>query len=220
MRRIGCLLVVCLLSAAALAAPKPHVVAFGKWLAVKWFVGATEEKALDMKVRALSVDGRLREFTLGGPHEITDRSFVVQRAYRINDRLPDDPKTAPQWKWQRGGWLLVDRISGRVSYLSLPHFDPFYSTVSWFRDYAAYCGLSDDGEKLYAVVAQIGRRKPVVRKELGPAHGGDLPDSECDAPAWQRQPVRVTFAPRSGEKLSFIIRGHAADAVPDAEREE
>ena len=46
----------------------------------------------------------------------------------------------------------VDRLTGRVSQLNLPEFDPFYSTASWYRDYIAYCGVSEDGKKLYAVV--------------------------------------------------------------------
>ena len=69
----------------------------------------------------------------------------------------------------------------------------------------AYCGLSGDADKVYAVVAQIGMKKPLVRKELGHAHAGDLPDSECDAPAWQRQPVRVTIAPKDGQPVTFAI---------------
>lgn len=221
MRRIASLAAVFLLTAmAALAATRPHVVAFGKWMRVKWFVGAVEEKPLDMKVRALYVDGRLQEFTTGDPRDITSRLFVVRRAYKINDLLPEDAQTAPKWRWQRGGWLVVNRASGRVSRLNLPEFDPFYSSTSWYRDYVAYCGLSDDGDRLYAVVAQIGRRKPVLRKELGPARSGDLPDSECDPPVWQRHPVRVTFAPKGGDKLTFTIRGHAADFAPEPEREE
>jgi hypothetical protein len=92
----------------------------------------------------------------------------------------------------------------------LPDFDPFYSVASWYRDYVAYCGISDDGEKVFAVVAQLGRKKPIVRQDLGAAANSDTPDSECPAPAWQRNPARVTFQPRSGKSLSFSIRGHSA----------
>jgi hypothetical protein len=97
-----------------------------------------------------------------------------------------------------------------VSKINLPDFDPFYSVVSWFRDYAAYCGLTDR-QKLYAVVAQLGQRKPVLRTPLGPAKGGDDPDSECKAPVWQKQPVRVTFEPLNGEKRSFSVRGRSTE---------
>jgi hypothetical protein len=212
---------VCLgLTGAAQAAPKPHVVLFGKWMPVKLFVGPNEDKGVDIKIRSLLVDGRLREFTTGEPHDVTERLFVVRRAYRLNDWLPKDEGTAHKWKWQRGGWLLVDRDTGRVSPLNLPYFDPFYSLASWYRDYAAYCGVSDDGEKLYAVVSQMARKKPILRRELGPVKDAELPDSQCAAPAWQRQPARVSFEPAGGQKVTFVVRGHAADLASGVEAEE
>jgi len=200
--------------APAFAAPRQRTVTFGQWMAVKWFVGPAENKAQDMKIRGLYVDSKLREFTMGDPHDVTDRVFVVRRAYRVNDWLPDDPKSLPKWKWQRSGWLLVDRETGRVSSLNLPEFDPFYSAVSWYRDYAAYCGVSSDAEKVYAVVEQIGRRKPLIRKEVGAAHNSDVPDSECPTPKWQRQPARVTFEPAGSAPLTFEIHGSAVE-IPE-----
>ncbi|MGI9103475.1 MAG: hypothetical protein ACR2IF_13640 [Terriglobales bacterium] len=200
-----------LFALSAYAAPKPHVVSFGKTLPVKLFVGPREDKTVDMKVRSLVVDGRLREFTTGDPRDITERVFVVRRAYRLNDWLPEDAGTNHKWKWQRGGWMMVDRDTGRISQLNLPYFDPFYSVANWYRDYAAYCGVSDDGAKLYAVVAQIARRKPVLRRDLGLVKELDVPDSQCAAPVWQRQPTRVTFEPVGGQKLTFEVRGHSAD---------
>jgi hypothetical protein len=204
------------LSLAAAAAPKRHVLTFGKWMPVKLFVGPNEERSLEIKIRSLYVDGRLREFTTGDAHDVTERLFVVRRAYRLNDWLPSDEGKAHKWKWQRGGWVLVDRETGRITQLNLPNFDPFYSLASWYRDYAAYCGTSDDGEKLYAVVAQLGRKKPVLKRELGPVKDTDMPDAQCIAPDWQRQPPRVTFTPSEGQKLTFNIRGHAADLAPMA----
>lgn len=204
-----------LFCALAAAAPRQHTVTFGQWMPVKWFVGPAEEKAQDIKVRALYVDSKLREFTLGDVHDITDHVFVVRRAYRVNDWLPDDPKSVPKWKWQRSGWLLVDRQNGRVSPLNLPDFDPFYSAVSWYRDFAAYCGVSSDAERVYGVVVQIGRRRPIVRKEIGPAHNSDIPDSECPSPKWQKQPPRVTFEPAGGKPLTFEIHGGAVE-IPES----
>lgn len=208
------------LAAGAMAAPKSHVVNFGGTTQAQWFVGAGEGTALQLKVRPLYVDGKLKEFTTGPSRDITDRAFVVRRVYRVNDQLPSDPKQSPKWKWQRGGWLLVDRPTGRVSELRLPEFDPFYSAASWYRDYVAYCGVSGDAEKVYAVVAQIGVKKPLVRQELGRAHGGDMPDSECDAPTWQRPPVRVTIIPKEGEPVTFAIQRHAVEVSPEQEPEE
>ena len=171
------------------AVPKPHIISFGKWTAAKWYVGP-QGKALDVKIRALYVDTRLKEFTTGMPHEVTDRLFVVRRMLRLNDTLPTEAAATTKWTWERGGWLLVDRVTGRVAQLALPEFDPFYSTPSWYRDCVAYCGVSDDGKKLFAMVAQLGRRKPTLKKALGEADGDDVPDSECPAPDWQGLPTR------------------------------
>jgi hypothetical protein len=118
------------------------------------------------------------------------------------------------------GGSLVDRLTGRVSQIHLPEFDPFYSTASWYRDYIAYCGISDDGKKLFAIVAQLRRRKPILKKPLGEPGGEDDPDSECPAPGWQRQPTRVAFEPDENQKVTFAIRGHAVDVVNDAEEDE
>ncbi len=204
---------------AALAVSKPHIITFGKWNAIKWCAGASEAKCLDLKVRALYVDGRARESTLGAAHDITERLFVVRRAFRVNDNLPGDT-AATRWVWQRGGWLLVDRMTGRIASLSLPEFDTYYSVASWYRDYVAYCGVSDDGKKLFAIVFQVGRRKPVLKKALGDAGSDDAPDSECPAPGWERRPVRVTFAPDETRKTTYGVRGHAADLVSDDDGEE
>jgi hypothetical protein len=209
-----------LLTGAALAATKVHVITFGKWTTVQWFPGAADDKPLTIKIRALFVDGRVKEFALGAPHEVTDRLFVVRRVFRVNDSLPED--SVPRWQWQRGGWLLVDRLTGRVSPINLPEFDAYYSTTSWYRDYVAYCGVTDDGKKTYAMVAQLSRRKPVLKKELSSAGVGEdaAPDSACPAPLWQRAPVRVSFEPEVGAKQTFAIRGHVVDLVNDTEEEE
>jgi len=196
------------------AASKPHVIAFGKWIAAKW-PNATGEKLNDLKVRPLFIDTRLKEYTIGNPHELTDRLFVVRRAFRINDALPSE--SAARWQWQRGGWLLVDRLTGRISQLNLPEFDPFYSTASWYRDYVAYCGISDDGKKLFAMVAQVGRRKPILKKDVGEPAADAEPDSECPPPAWERTPMRVTFVPDVDQKVVFSIRNRVVDLVNDAE---
>lgn len=174
----------------------------------------------DLKVRTLLVDTRLKEYTTGSPHEVTDRLFVVRRVLRANDALPSENSSATRWQWQRGGWLLVDRLTGRVVQLNLPEFDPFYSTASWYRNYIAYCGISEDGKKLYAMVAQVGRRKPILKKDAGEPAGDDDPDSECPAPTWERSPMRVTFQPDDNQKVVFSIRNRVVDVVNDAEEAE
>jgi hypothetical protein len=220
LRCLRILLCASLLVFAANAATKIHVIAFGKWMSAQWLPGTGNEKPVTIKVRALTVDGQVKEYVLGAPHEVTDRLFVVRRAFRVNDSLPDE--TSSKWQWQRGGWLLVDRVTGRVSTISLPEFDAFYSVVSWYRDYAAYCGVSDDGKKTFAVVAQIGRRKPVLKKPLSDSGVAEDagPDSACVVPAWQRGPVRVSFEAIGSPKQTFAIRGHVVDLVNDSEEDE
>lgn len=215
------LLVAFAASSAAGAAAKVHVVTFGKWTAVSWRTGSTsDDKPVPIRIRALLVDGIVKEYTLGAPHEVTERLFVVRRVFRVNDSLPEE--SGPRWQWQRGGWMMVDRVTGRVSAINLPEFDVYYSGASWYREYVAYCGVADDGKKTYAMVAQIGRRKPVLKKELsGEGVSEDaVPDSACAAPAWQRGPVRVSFEAAGAAKQTFAIRGHVVDVVSDAEEEE
>jgi len=207
---------------AAGAAAKVHVITFGKWTSAQWLPATSTEadKPQSIKVRALIVDGRIKEYVLGSPHEVTERLFVVRRAFRVNDSLPDE--STPRWQWQRGGWLLVDRTTGRVSAINLPEYDAFYSAASWYRDYAAYCGVSYDGKKIFAIVAQLSRRKAVLKKALSsdglPADAA--PDSACPPPVWQRNPARVSFERTGSAKETYAVRGHVVDVVNDTEEEE
>jgi hypothetical protein len=220
MRTVHVLVVLMSLNIAISAASKPHVVSFGKPQPVKLFIGASESKTMDITVSPLFVDTKLKEYTTGKQHDVTDRQFVVRRAFRINDALPDEARKSPKWLWELGGWLLVDRSSGRITPIKLLDFDPFYSDVSWYRDYAAYCGTTANGEKLDAVVMQIGVKKPLYRKDLGKANGGEQSDSDCAAPHWDRQPARVIFLPKVGDKLSVTVRGRFVDEVPDDDSDE
>jgi hypothetical protein len=198
-----------LLVGAGLAAPKTHTIVMGGWRAVE--VRSDSGDKQQIRVRELVIDGRLREFTTGTPHEVTDRLFVVRRAYRINDALPEETRKPMQWVWRLGGWISIDRQTGHVAQLNLPVFDGNASEASWYRDYAAYCGVSDDGSRTYMVVSQLGRRKPILRKEYpGPA---------CAAPKWDRSPSRVTFV-AAGEKASFIVHEHGADPQAETAEEE
>jgi hypothetical protein len=213
MRPITFCIGILLLAGSALAAPKTHIVILGKWRAVE--VRSDSGGAQTIKVRELLIDGRTREFTVGASHEITDRLFVVRRAYRINDALPDETRKPQLWIWRLGGWMSVDRQTGHVAQLNLPAFDGDASEASWYRDYAAYCGASDDGSKNYLIVSQLGKRKPILRKEISAA--------SCAAPTWERSPSRVTFI-AAGEKTSFVVHAHGADpqtdTTPDTAEEE
>ncbi|HUA16392.1 MAG TPA: hypothetical protein VMG31_13935 [Verrucomicrobiae bacterium] len=202
----------------ARAASRIHVITLGKWTTASWFA-STDAKPQMIKIRPLLVDGRVKEYVLGAAHEVTERLFVVRRAFRVNDSLPEEP--VPKWQWQRGGWLLVDRTTGRITPINLPEFDTFYSAGNWYRDYIAYCGVSDDGKSTHAIVAQLGRRKPILKKSLSNAgvteDGG--PDSACLLPAWQRGPVRVSFEAAGVAKQTFAIRGHVVDVINNDEED-
>jgi hypothetical protein len=182
----------------------------------------------DLKVRALLVDGVLKEWTTGDAHDVTDRSFVVRRVIRLNDALPSDKsgpgdkptekpaRVANPWVWQRGPWLLVDRVTGHIVALKLPDYDPGVSQVSWFRDYGAYCGITASGKSLYAVVAQVAARKAVLAKKLEAFDAENHPQPVCGQPEWQREPLRITFHPAGKEPSSFDIVPGSAVLVEDA----
>ena len=209
--RTGWHLIICIIFLRdAIGAPKQHVVAFGKWTSIKWQAEVGDEKPFEIKVRPLYVDGKTKEFTTGVARDVTEKTFVVQRMFRLNDSLPQDTGPA-RWRWEPGGWLLIDRLSGKVQPIVLPEFAPPMSAVKWFRDYAAYCGFSDDGKKALAMVVQLGRRKPLFKKAIGDV----APEApECQVPAWQRDPVRVTFEAGT-QKITFAVGSRAIDVAAD-----
>jgi hypothetical protein len=173
-----------------------------------------------LKIRGLLVDGFLKEWTTGEAHDVTDRSFVVRRMIRLNDYLPGD-KPGPgdkqgHWVWQRGPWLLVDRVKGHIVALKLPDYDPGVSQVSWFRDYGAYCGLNASGKSLYAVVAQVEARKPLLTKKLAAFDPENHSAPACGPAEWQREPLRVTFHPTGKDAVSFNVVPGSAVLVEDA----
>src|ERR1700744_3202548 len=145
MRNLPAFVAAIFLSALPLAAAtKPHTVALGVVRKVPYQPPDATTKlagddALTLKVRALLIDGQQKEWTTGDTHDVTDRTFTIRRAMRLNDALPGE---AAHWVWQPGPWLTVDRITGHIAALHLPDFDPAISEAVWFRDYAAYCGVN------------------------------------------------------------------------------
>ncbi len=118
-------------------------------------------------------------------------------------------------------------MTGHISPINLPEFDITYSDVSWYRDYAAYCGVSDDGKQIYAMVAQINRRKPIVKwlveetKFAVETQQHQIPDPPCRPPEWQRSPARVTFEANPATKRTYVIRGRSVDlSIAEEEDEE
>jgi hypothetical protein len=197
------------------AKPKVHTVALGAVRRVPYTQpdATAEEKADEtstIKVRPLVVDDRQRDWTTGEAHDITDRTFAIRRALRINDALPTD--AAPRWIWQPGPWITVDRITGHITPLHLPDFDPVVSNAVWFRDYAAYCGTASTSKSanLYVIVAQLGARRPVVQKAIGrwpdPRHFIPV----CQPAKWERFPLRVTVQPTGGEASTYDVIGNSS----------
>ena len=205
------------LGTAGLAATKVHTVFLGSGKVVPYSALGDPAGALptekQLRVRPLLVDGKVKEWTQGESHAVTDRTFVVRRALRLNDALPGD-KTE-HWIWQRGPWLMVDRVKGSVTALHLPDYDPAISNVTWFRDYAAYCGLTASGKQLYAVVAQVAARKPVLAKKLSAWAAGESQPPACAAAVWQREPLRVTFQQPGATAVSYDLVGLSAVLVED-----
>ncbi len=209
------------------AAPrKPHIVVLGAAKRVAYSKAGDPAGAAagedGLRIRALLVDGVLKEWTTGEAHDVTDRSFVVRRVLRLNDALPGDssakagPIAGGRWVWQRGPWLLVDRVTGRVTALKLPDYDPGVSQVSWFRDYGAYCGVTASGKSLYAVVAQVAGRKPVLAKKLSAFDAESHTEPVCGTAEWQREPLRITFHPGGSGAVSFDVAPGSAVLVEDS----
>lgn len=166
-----------------------------------------------LRTRPLIVDGIVKDWTTGDAHDVTDRSFVVRRAIRLNDALPDDK--AGKWVWQRGPWIIVDRATGHITALKLPDYDPGVSQVRWFRDYGAYCGLTATGKSLYAVVAQVSVRKPVLAKKISAFNAAQAVAPACEPPEWQRDPLRITFHPAGKDAVSYEFVPGSAVLVED-----
>lgn len=163
------------------------------------------DEKTSLRVRPLMVDDHQREWTVGDIHEVTDRTFVVQRALRLNDALPGEPM---RWSWQPGPWVMVDRVTGHVTALHLPDFDPQVSTAVWFRDYAAYCGIATTAKGgLMAVVAELGGHKAVVQQKLGPWPQPDAPHPVCAPATWQRIPIRATIQQTGAQPVTFDVMG-------------
>jgi hypothetical protein len=207
------------MAAAVHAAPrKTHTVVLGAAKRVQYSKAgdpagaAADESAL--KIRPLLVDGIVKDWTTGDAHDVTDRSFVVRRAIRLNDALPEDK--AGRWVWQRGPWELVDRVSGRITALKLPDYDPGVSQVRWFRDYGAYCGLTSSGKSLYAVVAQVTVRKPMLAKKISAFNATQQTAPACEPPEWQREPLRITFRPAGRDAISYDFVPGSAVLVEDS----
>ena len=198
-----------LLVSTGYSATRTHTIVLSKWRSVEAHFDSGAVQSI--KVRELLVDGLRRDYVTGPVHDITDEIFVVRRVYHLNDTLPEETSKRQPWAWRPGGWISVNRLTGRVTSLNMATFDSELSAAVWYRDFAAYCGTSDDGLKTYMVVAQLGKRKPILRKETTA--------SPCAVSQWERMPSRVTFVV-GVEKMTFAVRSHGADLQAEPSEEE
>jgi hypothetical protein len=103
---------------------------------------------------------------------------------------------------------MVDRVSGHVTALHLPDFDPLVSDVVWFRDDAAYCGIASTAKVgIVAVIAQLGARKPIVQKILAPWPQTTPANPVCAPAVWQRTPMRATLQLTGGQPVTYDVVG-------------
>ena len=204
------LLLFALLCPLCAGAAKVHTVALGATRKVPYTppeatADTKDDDSTSLRVRPLMVDDKQREWTVGPVHDVTDRTFVVQRALHLNDGLPGE---AVHWTWQPGPWLMVDRVTGHITALHLPDFDAQVSAVVWYRDYAAYCGIATTVRGgLMAVVAELGARKPVVQQKLSAWPEPDAPHPACAPAKWQRTPMRATIQQTGAQPVTFGVGG-------------
>ena len=195
---------------AAAKPPKVHSVTLGPTRKVPYTPPEANpdnksEEATSLRIRALAVDGIQKEWTVGEVHDVTDRTFVIRRALHINDSLPAE---SVRWAWQPGPWLMVDRITGHITAVHLPDYDADISDAVWFRNYAAYCGISTTAKGgLVAVIAELGARKAVVQKTIAPWPLATPPWPVCARAIWQRTPMRATLQLTNGQPITYDVVG-------------
>jgi hypothetical protein len=103
---------------------------------------------------------------------------------------------------------MVDRTTGHITALHLPAFDPEISQVVWFRDYAAYCGVTTSTHSLLvAVVFELGAHKAAVQKGIENWPMPDAPIPVCALPVWERSPMRATIQATGGPAMTFEVVG-------------
>jgi len=84
---------------------------------------------VSITVRPLYLDTKLKEYTAGPVHDITDRVFVIRRAYRVNDRCRRNRQRSHAGCGNVEAGSLVERNTGRIRQIKLLDFYPYYSDV-------------------------------------------------------------------------------------------
>ena len=79
--------------------------------------------------------------------------------------------------------------------------------------------VTASGKSLYAVVAQVSARKPVLAKKLAALDPTSRTEPACGTPEGQREPLRATFHPAGKDAISFDIVPGSVVLVEDSEDE-
>jgi len=73
---------------------------------------------------------------------------------------------------------------------------------------------------LFANLAQLGRRKPILKELLGEPDDDEIPDVECVGAHMAKAAARLTFQPDEEQTLAYSVREHAVDVVVETDEEE
>jgi hypothetical protein len=159
-------------------------------------------KSLDLKVRGLYVDGRMKESMLGASHDVTARTFVVCRTFRENDNLPTET-VSPRWIWQRGGWRTVDRVSGHISSIAMPEFDHLLLGVQLVSGLSPTAGSRTTAKAVRHRILDGTSQKNFSASRMKMT----CRIRKCPPPTWERRPARVIFEADQDHKASYVVRG-------------
>jgi len=76
--------------------------------------------------------------------------------------------------------------------------------------------VTASGKSLYAVVAQVAARKPVLARKLAAFDPESHADPVCALAEWQREPLRITFHAAAKDSVSFDVVPGSAVLVEDS----
>ena len=172
-----------------------------------------------LKIRALLVDGRVSEWTTGDAHDVTDRSFVVRRALRINDSLPNDrPGESPQPATTEPLGLAARPVAARGSRKRPCHGPQAARLRSGQRARWLVSRLRgllrsnrDGQEPLCSRGADWGAQARAGEEALA-FDAENHPWPVCELPEWQREPLKVTFHPAGRDPAGLDLVGGSAVA--------
>ena len=189
---------------------------------VKLFVGPSEDKS-DGHHRASALRRRQGEGLYHRRRPRRHRPGICGAARLSHQRLAAGRYAARRRNGSgsaaAGCWSTA--TPARPRSLKLPDFDPFYSQVSWYRDYAAYCGIPSSGERVNAPGLRDRQQEAAVSQGAGQEH------------AWATRPTAIArrhhvgapagagdVSPQDGDKFTVNVSGRFADEATDNDSDE